>query len=212
MNDTNKNLFKSLKDNANTSQPQLRLAIDGFNNYFLRLVPTNPNHLDVFDIKLLTTLRNRYAKSFLTEFDANDGQTANWLAKVVHVDDSRILFIIENERNERLGYMGLAYIDWNNSYVEADAIVSGGSTPKGLMTCALKTLLVWAMQFLQLKNVGVRVLSDNPALIFYKKMGFIETKRVPLRRVEKEGLTAWVEDSSLITSDRYLVHHHWNMN
>lgn len=207
---TGKNLFRLLKENANTLQPQLRLAIDGFNNYSLRLVPTNPNYLDDSDIKLLTTLRNHYVKSFLTEFDANDSQTASWLAKIVHEDDSRILFIIENEAHERLGYMGLAYINWNKSYVEADAIVSSGRTPKGLMTCALRALLTWAKQYLHLENVGVRVLSDNPALTFYKKMGFVETQRVPLRRTEKEGFIAWIEDSSLITSDRYLVHHQWN--
>lgn len=212
MKNTGQNLIRSLKETANSSEPQFRLNIDGFNEYFLRIVPTNPNCLDVSDIRLLTTLRNLYVKSFLTEFDANDNQTANWLSKAVHEDDSRILFIIENEFHERLGYMGLAYIDWKNSYVEADAIVSAGNTPKGLMTCALRTLLMWAKKSLLLENVGVRVLSDNPALTFYKKMGFVETQRIPLRRTEKDGFIAWIDDSSLNTSDRCLVHHQWNEN
>ena len=210
MNNIQRDLLRFLKKSSSTSWPQLSLAINEFKGYYLRIIPTNIEYLDELDIIFLTNLRNRYVKSFLTEFVANDHQTANWLANTVHADDTRILFMVENEFHDRLGYMGLAYIDWEKSYVEADAIVSGGFTPKGLMASSLRTLLLWAKHQLSLENVGVRVLSDNPALSFYKKIGFEENKRVPLRSTSSGTSIEWVEDISLTTPDRYLVHHFWN--
>ena len=49
------------------------------------------------------------------------------------------------------------------------------------MTAALHTVLDWARGPLGLKELGVRVRSDNPALAFYEKAGFCEMQRVPLR-------------------------------
>lgn len=210
MKNNRRNLLKTLKDSASTLWPQLTIRINGFPGYYLRIVPTDAHSLDKADVSLLTNLRNRYVKSFLTEFLANDIQTSDWLTNNVHFDDSRILFIIEDESHKRLGYMGLAYIDWELCYAEADAIVSGGETPKGLMSSALMTLLYWAKNQLLLQKIGVRVLSDNPALSFYRKLGFKESRRVPLKSILNEELTTWIEDESIADSKRYLVHHLWD--
>ena len=190
--------------------PQLGLKVPGFEGYFLRLVATRHGHLDPLDVACLTTWRNRYVNAFLTEFTANDERTSRWLSESVHADDGRILFMIETTQGERVGYMGIANIDWDSSYVEADAIVSSGDTPKGMMTAALRAILRWAKGQLGLKVVAVRVLSDNPALAFYRKLGFEETKRVPLKRVVSGDLVSWIEDGTLPSSERYLVHHLWN--
>ena len=210
MSATGKSLVRQMKGAAGAQGPQLSLKIPGFEGYFLRPVATGRENLDTVDIACLTGWRNRHVNAFLTEFVATDKRTSRWLSNVVHTDDSRILFMIEDMQRVRVGYMGIAYIDWDCSYVEADAIVSSGGTPKGMMSAALRTVLCWAKGQLGLKVVAVRVLSDNPALTFYRRLGFEETKRIPLKRVVSDDLVSWIEDTTLATSERYLVHHLWN--
>lgn len=210
MNVAGMNLLRQLKDVAGAQGPQLGLSVPGFGGYFLRPIATRREHQDPADVACLTTWRNHHVNAFLTEFPATYERTSRWLSEVVHADDGRILFMIDDERGQRVGYMGLAYIDWERSYVEADAIVSSGGTPKGLMSAALRTILRWAKGQLGLKVIAVRVLSDNPALAFYRKLGFEETKRVPLKRAVSSDCVSWIEDEALATSERCLVHHFWN--
>jgi RimJ/RimL family protein N-acetyltransferase len=207
-----RHLLQYLKASDSSSGSVMRLPIHEFNDYSLRPIPTKHQHQDIEDVRCLTIWRNKYPRSFLTEFLATEQRTARWLAEVVHKDDNRILFMIENAKRERVGYMGIAYIDWDSFYGEPDAIVSNGATPKGLMNTALRALLEWARRDLNLKNIVVRVLSDNPALLFYKGLGFEETHRIPLKQVASNDLISWVEDATLSISQRYLVYHSWGKN
>jgi hypothetical protein len=50
------------------------------------------------------------------------------------------------------------------------------------------------------------VRSDNPALAFYGKVGFVEQQRVPLARKENDDGVVWVEDASATDSVASLVH------
>lgn len=190
-------LLNSIKASAACNQLSLALPIDCPVRAFLRPIATADGRLDETDLILLSDWRNRYVKSFLTEFHAYPARTAEWLTKFVHHNDGKILFMLEDLNGERLGHIGLAFIDWENSYGEADAIVSGGNSPPGLMKIALQTTLRWAREQLGLEKLGVRVRSDNSALDFYTKVGFVETKRVPLGlSKDGDGIT-WFEDPSL---------------
>ena len=202
------NLLKALKDSAGISGPNLVLRIDGFPAFWLRPIATRPENINSQDVSKLTAWRNLYPKSFLTEFKATIPQTYSWLSEKVHFDN-KILFMIES-CDGSVGYMGIGFIDWNKSYLEPDSIVSGGKHPKGLMTAALLTLLHWSRGQLGLNNVGIRVLSDNPALTFYNRLGFVETKRVPLIVKYKQSHYEWVEDAAFINAHRYLVYHYWS--
>jgi RimJ/RimL family protein N-acetyltransferase len=108
---------------------------------------------------------------------------------------------------ETIGYMGLAYINWENKYGEADAIVKIKDVEKGLMTKALKTMIQWARIQLGLKDIGVRVLSDNPALEFYRKCGFNKIKKVPLTKHNKNQKIIWCEDPDNGNPERFLIYH-----
>jgi RimJ/RimL family protein N-acetyltransferase len=126
---------------------------------------------------------------------------------MVGPDDTRILFMVDDARTgQTVGYMGLAFIDWERRSGEADAIVRGGDAAPGMMTRALRTMLDWASVQLGLRQLGVRVRSDNPAVTFYGKLGFRELRRVPLQRVEGDGLIEWVENESLPAREPSLVH------
>lgn len=173
---------------------------------YLRTIPTSPGGLDQLDVELLSEWRNRFVKSFLTEFVAHPARTAAWLSGPVHVDAGKILFMVESLNGVRFGHIGLGFIDWTSGYGEADAIVRGGDAPHGLMKLALQTTLKWAKDQLGLTSLGVRVRSDNSALEFYRKVGFMETRRVPLVRKEHAGAVTWSEAPSLAGAEASLVY------
>jgi RimJ/RimL family protein N-acetyltransferase len=172
----------------------------------LRVIPTLAGKLDPLDLELLSEWRNRHVKSFLTEFVATPARTAAWLSGPVHENDGKILFMVEALDGARLGHIGLAFIDWRSGYGEADAIVSGGAAPPGLMKLALQTTLQWARDQLGLTSLGVRVRSDNPAVAFYRKVGFRETKRVPLVSETQADGVVWTEDPALGGAEPSLVY------
>jgi RimJ/RimL family protein N-acetyltransferase len=195
-----------LKQQAATDKVALVIPVGKPVRATLRVIPTLAGKLDPLDLALLSDWRNRYVKSFLTEFDATPARTAGWLTGAVHGNDGKILFMVESLDGTRLGHIGLAFIDWERGYGEADAIVSGGDSPPGLMKLALQTTLQWARDQLGLTSLGVRVRSDNPALAFYRKVGFNEIKRVPLAcRVHADGVD-WTEDPALIDAAASLVY------
>ncbi|HET9479672.1 MAG TPA: GNAT family N-acetyltransferase [Pyrinomonadaceae bacterium] len=173
----------------------------------LRPVATAAANLNRNDVRVLTEWRNRYVTSFLTEFAASEARTERWLTKTVGPDPTRILFMLDDLNGHTLGYLGLAFIDWEKRTGEADAIVRGVDSGPGLMSRALLTLLGWAHQQLGLTtSLSVRVRSDNPAALrFYLKFG-VETRRVSLREVAEPDMRRWVEDESLSVSPVQLVY------
>jgi len=175
----------------------------------LRPVSTTAGRLDAKDVKVLTEWRNRYGTSFLTEFQATEDRTADWLTHSVGPDGTRILFMVDGISDAiTIGYMGLAFIDWDQHYGEADAIVRGLPAERGVMRQALVALLTWAKESLGLTSFGVRVRSDNPAISFYAALGFHAVRRVPLRRCKKSdsGMIVWSEDSGAPVEEPFLVH------
>lgn len=199
-------LLAALKATAAAGKATLALPIGSPVCAVLRPIPTAPGNLDPVDLRLLSEWRNRFVKSFLTEFVANDERTGKWLSSAVHNDDGKILLMVENLQGERVGHIGLGFIDWTTGYGEADAIVRGGDSPPGLMKLALQTALKWAQEQLGLTTLGVRVRSDNTALDFYRKVGFQEIKRVPLAVTETPDMITWFEDPALKHSRASLVY------
>ncbi len=199
-------LLRALKRCTRAGSPTLVLPVGEPVRALLRPIATLPGAIDATDVRLLSEWRNRHVKSFLTEFVANDARTADWLAGAVHGNEGKLLFMLDSLDGQRLGHLGLGFIDWQARYGEADAIVSGGSSPPGLMKLALQTLLGWARAQLGLENLTVRVRSDNQAVAFYEKVGFREFKRVPLVVRRGAECTEWSEDPSLAESEASLVH------
>ena len=172
----------------------------------LRPVVTVAGNVNANDVRVLTEWRNRFVGSFLTEFEATEARTEQWLTEVVGPDPTRMLFMLDDVHGRTIGYLGLAFIDWQERTGEADAIVRGVDELPGIMTKALLALLRWAHRELGLtKALNVRVRSDNPAVDFYLKLG-TETRRVPLREIKEPGMTRLVEDESFAESSTELVY------
>ena len=198
-------LLITLKANATANAPYLCIPVGLPVEAVLRPVATAAGRVDAGDVHVLTDWRNRFVSSFLTEFVATEPRTEQWLTEVVGPDPTRILFMLDDALGATVGYLGLAFIDWENLTGEADAIVRGADTAPGVMARAMFTLLDWAREQLGLKSVGARVRSDNPALRFFLKFA-TETKRVPLRPVQEPDMIRWVEDETLVDAPISLVY------
>ncbi|MEZ5541527.1 MAG: GNAT family N-acetyltransferase [Pseudomonadota bacterium] len=204
---TGQQVLNIIKETANRAGPAVVIRVSNPATAYLRPVATRPDCLNHEDVELLTRWRNNHPRAFLTEFTATTDRTEKWLSNTVHHDSGRILFMVEDSTGDTIGYMGLAYIDWDRRYGEADAVVRGKPAPGGLMKQSLLTLLDWARHGLGLEEIGVRVLSDNPAIEFYKKCGFVETKRIALSSRRQDGEVSWYENSDNATPERSLVYH-----
>jgi RimJ/RimL family protein N-acetyltransferase len=199
-------LLRALKDSTRAGVPALVLPVGAPLRAVLRPIATVPGALDPQDVRLLTVWRNRHVQRFLTEFVATDERTAAWLTGTIHANGSKLLFMLDAPDGTRLGHLGIGFIDWRRGYGEADAIVSGGASPPGLMKLALRTLLCWAREQLGLAHLAVRVRSDNPALEFYCRVGFVEMLRVPLLAEHVADGIVWCEAPERPESPVSLVH------
>lgn len=192
---TNEALFAAYKSAAG-SGADLVLPVGRPVEALLRPIATAAHRINLNDARLLSEWRNRFVKSFLTEFVSHEERTARWLASAVAADPGKILFMVDTLDGQSVGHVGLGFIDWERGYVEADAIVRGGDARKGLMKEALQALLHWAHHSLGLDQAWVRVRSDNPAVEFYRKTGFVESKRVPLAQTSTADQVTWFEDAA----------------
>jgi RimJ/RimL family protein N-acetyltransferase len=199
-------LLRALKDQTRAGAPALVLPVGEPVQALLRPIATVPGALDAEDVRLLTEWRNRHVERFLSEFVATDARTAAWLAGTIHANGNKMLFMLESPDGTRLGHLGIGFIDWRGGYGEADAIVSGGASPPGLMKLALRTLLRWAREQLGLAHLAVRVRSDNPAVAFYRRVGFVEYRRTPLVAERVGEGTVWHEMPQHVESPVSLVH------
>jgi RimJ/RimL family protein N-acetyltransferase len=199
-------LLIALKASAPAGGPALCLPVGNPPSAMLRPVATNAGKLNEADVRLLTLWRNRFVRSFLHEFEATEERTRRWLTELVGSDETRILFMVDELSSRTLGYMGLAFIDWQTKSGEADAIVRGAEAAPGLMTAAMRTMLDWAQNQLGLQTLGVRVRSDNSALDFYLRFGFREERRTSLRATAAPDGRHWVEDPSVTPGEPSLVH------
>jgi RimJ/RimL family protein N-acetyltransferase len=199
-------LLAAIKQTAKAGQPGLVLPVGQPLAAVIRPIATVPGHTDAQDVQLLTEWRNRHVKSFLTEFVSTPERTAAWLTGAVHANAGKMLFMVETLDGERVGHVGLGFIDWQRGYGEADAIVSGGASPPGLMKASLLALMRWAHEALGLQTLAVRVRSDNSAVDFYRKVGFQEYQRVPIVASEVPGGIDWAEDPQAADAPASLVY------
>jgi len=203
-------LLRALKRAAGGADPAPCLPVGNPVLALLRPVGVRRERIHPADVTALTEWRNRFPQSFLTEFEATEARTLTWLTEAVAEDDGKILFMADGLDRRTFGYLGLDAIDWERGTGEADAVVRGGDGPAGAMALGLTALLRWARGGLGLSEITVRVLADNPALAFYGRVGFVEQRRVALRReVRGPGEVAWVEDASLTAPERSLVYLQW---
>lgn len=188
------------------ADPDRKIPVGDPVEAFLRPVATASGSINPGDVRALTEWRNRFVTSFLTEFEATDARTERWLTDVVGPDPNRILFMLDDLRGRTIGYLGIAFIDWDERTGEADHFVRGVDDMPGIMKKAALTLFRWTHCELGLTTgITARIRWDNPSLPFFLKIS-TEDRRVPLRATEEPGMRRWVEDESLESSPAGLVY------
>lgn len=145
------------------------------------------------DIFLLTKWRNKFTTSFLSEFIATESNTKLYLTENIGKSKNRVLFMITTLNKKTVGSIGII-INSECSVVEFDAVVRGEAAPRGLMTQGVYVIARWLQSQFLVKEFRVRVRSDNSALIFYKKLGFTEVKRVPTKKIQEGNKTVLIEN------------------
>ncbi len=135
-------------------------------------------------------------------FKVTDERTQKWVENFVLKNERRIIFIIQNLEFQYVGHIGLAEINYIQSYADIDAVLRGEKDLlKGIMSDALQTIINWAKNELEIGNIYLDVYSDNlHAIQFYKKHNFREIKRIALEKVIYQNEVKW-EISEAIAPD-----------
>jgi perosamine synthetase len=139
------------------------------------------------DAALLAQLaqwREENAFAYPSQFPVTLESTAAWLQdRVLDVED-RMLFLVADAQGKVLGHLGFSNAYNSAGEIEVDNVVRGvrGVEP-GIMANALRTLLDWGFEQLRPSAAFLRVLDDNRhAIEFYRRLGFVDDRRIPLRR------------------------------
>lgn len=188
-----RDMLTALKESGPRHESALCIPVGRPVRALLRPLSTRRSEIRPADVDLIAEWRNRFVTAFLTEFDADHESTERWLAEVIHPDPSRMLFMLDEIDGRSVGQMGLASIDWASGSFEIDSIARGEPGARGLMAESIHTMMRWAQSQLALTDAWLRVRSDNDAIGFYERIGFSETRRVPLRRESDSGHVRWIE-------------------
>ncbi len=141
---------------------------------------THDHRTDVHIVRLLARWRKKHEYWFPAQFPVTLKRTAVWLEKKVIEEPDRLLFMISDHGTYR-GHVGLYRFDFEHHSCEIDNIVRGRSGPKGMMAQAIQLMMKWGRETLGLTQYTLQTTSDNVrALALYTRLGFVETKRVPL--------------------------------
>jgi RimJ/RimL family protein N-acetyltransferase len=159
-------------------------------------------------IKLLSQWRKKNQLWYPSVFNVTEDGTRLWLKNQVIAMDDRILFLLESLDGDLTGHMGLFRGEIDNVLRGNQNLVKGG------MTIGLKYLIKWCCDDLKIKNLYLRVFSDNfKAIQFYKNSGFYEIDKIPLKKVEDGHIIKWQEsyDIDINNAERSFCLMHLNI-
>jgi RimJ/RimL family protein N-acetyltransferase len=127
---------------------------------------------DAKDASALSVWRHTNRRWFLTEFPRDTQATRAWVEAIRNTPD-RLLLVVHAE-GRRVGVLGLRGIDVDHGEAEVDNVLRGRATPNrhGLMSLAFMTLVAWAADMLSVRRIYLHVFRDNPACVFYSRLGF----------------------------------------
>jgi perosamine synthetase len=155
--------------------------------------------------------RMRNPIGFANTFQGTLQKTEHWFDKILLPREDRILFFVYTLKGIPIGHLGLSRFNFEGCSCEIDNVVRGRKEEKGLMALSTQTLITWGKEKLSLKDIYLRVLSDNiHAITFYEKLGFEKQRNIPLYKVESPDIVEWVESSGNemngIKPDRYYTY------
>lgn len=129
-------------------------------------------------IEQLRTWRNNpeLRKYFRTHREITKVMQDDWYENRVHNNPNQYDFEIHDSDTKKLiGHTGLYYIDWQARKAEFAIYVGDMSMRgKGIGSDALRTLIKYGFEELNLNKIWCEVYSNNKAIDIYRKIGFID--------------------------------------
>jgi perosamine synthetase len=164
------------------------------------MIPLSYLHLE--DEALLAKLsdwRRAASYAYPTRFKVTTQGTRKWAKEAVLDKADRILFLLHDAQGQLVGHLGFANAINNDALLEIDNVLRGEPVSRReLMAEALAALLNWGRTVLFANGFFLRVLASNGrAIDFYRRNGFAETERRPLRMVHQDGTDMLVPTDGL---------------
>jgi len=146
-------------------------------------------------ISALTAWRNSNQRFFLTQFQATESRTANWLRDSVVMDNSRAMYLIQDNSNVNVGHLGILHLDSDTP--ELDNMIRGVSDgdPK-IMYWAEIALVNSLLVARGAAKVCLHVLSNNWIPIgIHQLIGFETAEKLSVSKKNLEGEIHYLIDS-----------------
>ncbi len=125
-------------------------------------------------VQALADWRDRHQQFFPPQFQVTVAGTRKWLKEQVIELSDRILFFIVSISNAPVAHLGLNRFNWLERSCEIDNVIRGRDDLLPLvMTSAVRHLCDWSFAWLGLREIYLRVLSNNhKAISLYERCGF----------------------------------------
>jgi perosamine synthetase len=198
--------FAFMKAAANVQQLYLRaITLDDDQGFLVPLARVHA-HDDAL-LGRLADWRNRFVKSYPTQFVATMESTRAWLEERLLAVPDRILFLIVDPRGEVIGHAGFNGCFNDEARMELDNIVRGvDDAAPGIMANALRCLIRWARTTMNVEGFFLRVFEDNEhAIRFYARNGFEPEGRIALTRNEGPHTVSYAECGEGDRADAHFV-------
>jgi RimJ/RimL family protein N-acetyltransferase len=147
-------------------------------------------------VELLSRWRIENPSLSPQRFPVSYDRTNLWLKKCVLDADNRIMFMIQNNDRRPIGHIGLSGFNYDKSMVRIDSVMRGvKNNSPGIVGNSIEFLKGWCKDVLDVKCMDLVVLDDNEkAITLYQRCGFKCEKKIPLKKIEKNGEINWIED------------------
>jgi len=125
--------------------------------------------------------RNNALYAYLDRTPVTYEGTGRRLDKAIIKNDLRLLFFVKNLEWDFIGHIWLYSFDEDSESCEIDNVLRWIKKWPGIMTNSLVSLIKFAYEKMKIKNLYLRVLSNNTrAIELYRKESFIDEKKIPL--------------------------------
>ncbi|TSC77204.1 MAG: perosamine synthetase [Parcubacteria group bacterium Gr01-1014_31] len=152
---------------------------------------------DPAHVEYLARWRQENQRWYPERFEITVEGTTRWLRNAVLQAPDRLLAWLQTPAGEYVGHLGLFRCNFAERHCEIDSILRGrADLLPGAMTPAVQTLMDWAFTALDLHELRLKVMTDNPrAIRLYERTGFTPTGVIPLyKKTLPDGTLRWVEE------------------
>lgn len=147
------------------------------------LAPLAVEHLgDVSLIDSFVRWRSEHSYAYLSRFPVTAESTLNWARSAVIENPDRIIFLVLDADCRPIGRLGVLDTKQTDFALEVDNVLRGEPGSPGLFRLAIETLEKWATAEFEISEISLEVIESNErAVNFYAKLGYVETHRTAMQ-------------------------------